>query len=176
MSLQHLNKLDQLNSQLNDLLDWMKNFPEERLNRAPDENSWSAMQTMHHLMLSEKHSLMYVQKKMSFQKEFKSTGPLTKLRSVAINTYLNSPFKYQAPAGISGENLPAESSFWETARAWKQQRQELKSFLATLPDEAWKQEIYKHPAIGRLSFEGMLSFFQAHFKRHKKQIRKAIEY
>ncbi len=176
MNTHTINQLKKLNTDLNDLLDQLKKYPEERLNRPPRENAWSALQTMHHLILAEKYSVQYVRKKMSFETKFKKVNAISNLRAFGMNTYLGSPFKFAAPEAISGENLPDKSSFWETAKNWKEQRQELEKFLEDLPTEMWDKEIYKHPAVGRLSFNGMLSFFHAHFKRHRKQIMKAVEY
>ncbi len=169
-------QLNILDKKLNDLLREVKVYSEDQLNRKPKEDAWSVIQTMHHLMMSENGSLKYVKKKLSFNPELKNAGAKATLREMGLNTYLNSPFKWKAPEGISGDNLPKHETFWKTAQKWKSQRLELREYLETFPDELLKKEIYKHPFVGRITIPGMLRFFDRHFNRHHKQIRKIIKH
>jgi hypothetical protein len=165
-------QLKKLDEKLTRLLHNLKVYSEDQLNRKPSENGWSIIQVMHHLMLAESGSIKYVRKKLSYNPELKNAGVKTALRELALNTYLNSPIKRKAPDAISGDNLPAHASFWKTAQEWKQQRLELREFLETMPPDLLKKEVYKHPFVGRLSIMGMLRFFENHFDRHNKQIKR----
>lgn len=176
MNVQIENQLKTLDHKLTALLEELKVYSEDQLNRKPADNGWSVLQVMHHLMRSESLANQYVQKKLSFQPELKKVGVQTVFRQAALNFYLGSPFKFKAPELISGENLPDQASFWETAKQWKSQRMELQSFLASLPPEMFNKAIYKHPFAGRLSLLGMLKFFDRHFNRHCKQIRKITKH
>ena len=165
-------QLKALDEKLNHLLKELKVYSEDQLNRKPDEKSWSVIQVMHHLMMSENGSLRYVKKKLSFNPELKNAGIKASFREFGLNAYLSSPFKWKAPEAISGNNLPDHAAFWTTAQQWKKQRQELRTYLETLPDELLKKEVYKHPFVGRITIQGMLRFFDRHFERHHRQIRK----
>jgi len=169
-------QLKALDKKLKTLLTEVKVYSEDQLNRQPKENSWSVIQVMHHLMMSENGSLKYVKKKLSFKPELKKAGVKAAFREFGLNTYLKSPFKWKAPEAISGDNLPANETFWKTAQDWKNQRIELREFLETLPEEMLKKEVYKHPFVGRISIPGMLRFFHQHFDRHNKQIQKIIKH
>ena len=165
-------QLKELDGKLIRLLTEIEVYSEDQLNRKPNENSWSVIQVMHHLMMSENYSLKYVKKKLSFNPELKNAGVKAACRELVLTTYLSSPFKANAPEAINGDNLPNHETFWKTAQQWKTQRIELREFLETLPDELLKKEIYKHPFTGRISISGMLRFFDGHFNRHNKQIQK----
>ena len=91
-----------------------------------------------------------------------------------MKSLIKIPFKVSAPAPVSGDNLPEESSFWETAKKWKQQREELREFLENLPVEYFDKELYKHPLAGKMSLYGLMDFNVAHFKRHRKQINRIL--
>ena len=168
-------KLAKLDANLTSLLKVLKDYSEETLNKKPGENKWSVMQVMHHLMMAEWYGQSYVQKKLSYYPELKNAGVVAVFRNFLMNTYLKFPLKVKAPAAVSGENLPEYSSFWETAKKWKNQRQELRSLMESIPPENFKKEIYKHPFAGRLTLMGLLDFYEGHFMRHRKQINKILK-
>ncbi len=166
-----LNKrLGELDDSLKALLEELKVFSDETLNDRPDEETWSVLQVMQHLKVSENLSMKYVQKKLSFKPKLKRAFLLSPMRLQLLKLYLNSPLKYKAPKVVDTPSFPPDSTFWEVAKQWSQQRQELAEFLQSLPPEMFKKAIYKHPIAGRLSLYGMLDFFQLHFNRHRKQI------
>ncbi|MEL6637939.1 MAG: DinB family protein [Bacteroidota bacterium] len=167
-------QLDALNADLRDLLKELKKYPESDLNRVPKPGAWTVLQVMHHLMLAERGSHQYVVKKLSFDPELKNKSLASRFRILLLDTYLRSPLKYKAPEAIGDKHLPAISSFWEVAKTWEGQREELAAYLAQLPTNYAHKEIYKHPFVGRLTLGQMLRFFQSHFNRHRKQIRRAL--
>ncbi|MEL6865534.1 MAG: DinB family protein [Bacteroidota bacterium] len=168
-------QLLQLDQSLTEMLEKLKDFSDDQLNRPPKKGGWSAIQVMHHLLLAERLSLAYVLKKLSFQPELKRAGLEAMMRSQLLNLYLGLPFKFEAPPHIGTPALPERASFWETAKSWKQERQKLQQFLKDLPSDLDNKALYKHPFAGRISLGNMLSFFQAHFYRHRKQIFRVLD-
>lgn len=164
--------LDQLDHDLRLLFKELQVYTDDQLNRSPAPDKWSVIQVMHHLMLSEQLSHRYVVKKLSFEPELKKAGIQAKGREWLVRSYLASPLKRKAPPMIARENLPAFASFWDTVKKWKTQRLELRDYLEDLDGNMMDKEIYKHPFAGRLSLPGMLRFFNAHFRRHRRQIEK----
>ncbi|MEO1515220.1 MAG: DinB family protein [Bacteroidota bacterium] len=175
MNEKHNNFLDQLDKDFAFLLEELKVYSDDQLNRKPSPEQWSVIQVMHHLMLSESLSLKYINKKLSFNPTLKKAGIKARMRLLLLKGYMASPFKAKAPGVISGEQLPEFATFWDTAKRWKQQRQELRQFLSELPKDILNKEVYKHPFAGRMSIDGMLGFFQAHFNRHHKQIQRVLK-
>lgn len=163
-----------LDAELSELLKVLKDYSERTLNKRPAEDKWSVLQIMHHLILVEGYSKAYVEKKMSYNPELRKAGIGGSWRKFLMNASIKFPFKINAPELVSGDNLPDESSFWETAKKWKQQREELRVFLENLPAEHFNKELYKHPLAGKMSLYGLMDFNVAHFKRHRKQINKIL--
>ena len=157
-------QLQKLDVELTELLKVLKDYSERALNKRPAENKWSVLQVMNHLILVEGYGKAYVEKKLSFNPELKKAGMAGSLRKFMMNASIKIPFKINAPAPVSGDNLPEESGFWETAKKWKQQREELRVFLENLPAEHFNKELYKHPLAGKMSLYGLMDFNVAHFK------------
>ena len=168
-------QLQHLDVELSELLKVLKDYSERTLNKRPAENKWSVLQVMNHLILVEGYGKAYVEKKLSFNPELKKAGLGGSWRKIVMNAAVKIPIKINAPAPVSGDNLPEESSFWETAKKWKQQREELRAFLESLPVEHFNKELYKHPLAGKMSLYGLMDFNVAHFKRHRKQINKILD-
>lgn len=167
-------KLDQLDKDLRLLLTDLDGYAEQKLNLKPNADAWSVFQVMHHLILSEQTSLRYIQKKLSFNPELKKAGIMAGMRHLFLKNYLKYPLKVKAPTLVS-DSIPEQSTFWEVAKSWKNERQALRTLLNTLPPEIYSKEIYKHPMTGKVTLAAMLDFFQAHFDRHKKQIHRTLE-
>jgi len=145
-------RLKKMDNDLTKLFEELKDYSEKSLNKKPSEGKWSVMQIMHHLILSEGGSIGYVKKKLSFNPTLEKAGAKAAWNRFVVVNYLKLPIKVKAPEGIGGTNLPEHSNFWETAKLWKQQREELKEYLSSLPEDHYEQ----------------------HFKRHRKQINKIL--
>ena len=171
-----LAQIQDLDHQLNQLVVDLKSYSHEDLNALPKEGGWSVIQIMHHVFLSEKYSLQYCQKKLSFSPTLKEAGVVSKLKSWLVQVYLNSPLKLKAPKAIGSSVLPKEGSLEEVLDLWQNERTLLQQFIDELADEYVSKEIYKHPFGGRLSLEGMFDFFGAHFNNHVRQIWRALKH
>lgn len=145
------------------------------LNMAALDGGWSAIQTVHHLILSEELSLQYVQKKLSFNPKLEKADFQTRLRAAALWFYLNLPIKFKAPAAVNEEKLPGFTTFAQTRERWLAIRRQWTAFLEQLPEDLLDKAVYKHPFAGRLSWSGTLRFFRYHFQRHRKQIRRTLD-
>lgn len=157
------------------LLHELSAFHDEVLNRPSAGGGWSAVQTIHHLILTEELSLGYIRKKLSFKTPVPKSGITTEVRSAALWFYLHLPLKFKAPKNVATENLPQFSTFADTRDRWLRIRAEWTGFLEQLPPILINKAVYRHPFVGRLSWPGMLHFFQDHFKRHRKQIWRALK-
>lgn len=169
-----LQKLATLDQALQTLLEQLQAYSHEALNTAPKAGAWTATQVLHHIRLSEFYSQKYCEKKLSFDPTLKPAGWLEGLRSKLVAGYLRLPLKVKAPKNLSGPALPDESELAAIEQEWIAQRKSLADFLSKLPDHYLDKAVYKHPMGGRLSFAGMLDFFEAHFRRHEQQIWRTI--
>jgi len=167
-------RLDALDVELDRLLKELAAHSAEALDCPPAPGKWSALQVMQHLMRSEELSMRYLQKKLSYQPDLQKAGPVTGLRSWLLRTYLQLPFKFKAPQAVDAANFESDLTLDELAGRWKATRAELRAFLDGLPDDLYDKAVYKHPFAGRLTLYGMVDFFDGHFRRHREQIRRAL--
>jgi hypothetical protein len=95
------------------------------------------------------------------------------LRSFLLNSSLRLPFPLQAPRRVA--EFPENLIWAELKIKWEQIRNGFGQILGELPDGYEKKLVYRHPAVGRLTFYQMLTFFRTHIHRHEKQIERLIE-
>lgn len=164
-----------LESRLIELFESLKDQPDHVLNKKPAEGKWSILQIMYHLILVEEASIAYCKKKLSFNPEIKKGGIMTKLRMFALSSYVVMPIKAKAPGMVNEDHMPEEMRFWEVVKKWKDIRKEAKDFLSSLPADMMKKEVYKHPVAGRLTLVQMINFWEGHFNRHRRQIKKIMD-
>lgn len=152
------------------LLDSLSSYSEEQLNKKPADGGWSPIQILHHLAMSEELSLAYTRKKMGFSSDFEENNLAARVRSLLLRISLHLPVRYAAPPAIDTDKLPAFATFAETRAKWEQARAAWTQFFEQMPDALANKLVYKHPRAGRVTWLQMLSFFNTHMERHRKQI------
>ncbi len=170
-----LRKNEQYDAQVRQLFEVLAPYSDEQLNRKPANGGWSAIQTLHHLILSEDLSLAYVRKKLSFNPVVNKVGLGTYWRSFLLSAYLGSPLKFKAPTVVGDTYLPAFASLADTRTRWEKVRQTWTQFLKDMPDNLLDKQVYKQPFAGRLGWLQTINFFQMHFFRHRKQALRAVK-
>ena len=171
---QLITQVQDLDTELNQLFQSLRPYSHEALNQSPKPGAWSTTQVLHHIMLSERYSQKYCEKKLSFEPQLGKAGWQDSLRSKLVAWYLQAPLKVKAPKNISGPALPNDSKLADIEEEWLKQREGLHNFFQTVPELYLDKTVYKHPFGGRLSFQGMLTFFRAHFQRHERQIWRTV--
>lgn len=172
---QQLNRLDQ---SLEQLIALLSTYSSEQLNRKPAPEAWSAMQVVNHLLMAETGSAYYLRKKLSDPDNLSNlskAGLGTAFRNNLLKLSLWVPYvKFKAPPMVSTDKLPLVSERDVVFEQWKTARKDLRAYLATLPEAIFAQEAYRHPRAGRITIGHMLEFFEAHFNRHLKQIKRTL--
>ncbi|MEZ4892110.1 MAG: DinB family protein [Saprospiraceae bacterium] len=156
------------------LLQQLNKLPQDVLNRSPKQSGWSPLQTAWHLLLVEEISFQYIQKKMHYGGDFFKPGLSTRLKNIMLHISLNLPIKFKAPSRVSGENLPQEGNFDELKERWEKIQSDWIDFFEKVPEELLDKAVYKHPRISKIGWLDMIAFFKAHFKRHLRQINRAL--
>lgn len=167
--------LDRIDHKLDQLISDLEQRPAEELGKEPHPGAWSPLQVLYHLMLSEKLSLGYIQKKLSYDPELPKIDWKARMRSRVLDTYLRGPLKRKAPDQVNETNFPDDLSLAQIAGEWRTFRQGMRSYFEGLEPELFSRQVYKHPFAGRMSLSAMLSFFDSHFDRHHKQIQRALK-
>ncbi len=163
-----------IESDLESLIAELSVYPEELLSKKPSPNAWSVLEVLQHLMIAEKGSMAYVKKKTSYPDSLKNAGLADHYRKLRLHLFLHLPIKVKAPAVVGENQFDPNATFAGVVADWRAVRFEMKQFLDSVPDD-WAQKLtYRHAFAGRMTFSGMLMFFNGHFHRHYKQIRRTI--
>lgn len=153
------------------LLDYLRQLPQELYLSQSDRSSWSIGQAANHLYLSEKLSFGYLKKKLSYP----DTVPPYHVKSrwnMIIYKLIFRFVKAKAPKGINmweGQNIMHPE---ELDSKWSELRHEMYSFLKEEYPAFKTHLVYNHPFAGRLTFRQTLYFFCDHIDHHMKQIRR----
>lgn len=169
-------QLDRLDQATENLLAELAGYSEAELNNQPRPGSWSAVQVLHHLILTETLALKYLRKKLSFEPKLEPAGWKEKAREWFLALYFRTGLKRRAPANISGDQLPQEATLAATSAEWRALRQEYRAYLSSLGPTLFEKSVFNHPIVGRLSLSGMLYFHYLHFRHHRKQVRAAVPF
>ena len=164
------NKLEQARSRLSSQLE---NIDNEKLNAFPAGDKWSIAQICHHLILSERLSLIYIKKKLHYKTNIKNTNFVSALRLLLLKTAFTSPFSFKAPTNVA--NPPEHSSLAEISEDWEKVRMDMKKIIEELPNEFLTGNIFKHPLAGKMNLNHAIEFFIFHFNHHRKQIERLLE-
>ncbi len=145
------------------------------LNQRPAPEKWSVMQTVVHVMQSEKLTAAYLAKKLQHKRNFPKAGLGSRIRNILLQLSLRSSLKFKAPKAVSGSNLPEQARLVKVAEEWSGIRQEMEGLLRDIPPELLDKAIYRHPIVGLLSLPDMLKFLEGHFRRHRAQMYRTLE-
>lgn len=172
----HLQRLvDQLESQRTAVVDDIKGFTPEKLNRTPAPGEWSIAEVLSHIITAERMSLMYMQKKVQGISATKDSGLMEEVKMVILKISQRLPgLKFKAPRRVI-ENTAQYTDLNTLIAAWAQVRQELWLLLDQIPDSLHRRLVYKHPVAGYLNVKQALQFFYEHIYHHTPQLKKLIK-
>lgn len=162
-------KINQLEQKRFELMSELEVLNDERLNYKPLENKWSIIQIMHHLIKSEKLSVIYITRKITNKSTIDKSSLISKLNAFALKWSLILPLKLKAPHNVS--DVPNFDTFQNTKSKWDKIRNSFASIVESMSDDLLNKDIFKHPVAGEMNIEGTIDFFDAHFKHHQKQIK-----
>lgn len=158
------------------LLKEIISLPEEIYFHQPLNGGWSVAQAVNHIFLSEKLSLAYLQKKISYPENI----PLINLKSRGaiffLKMVLRSPYKAKAPVTLNMQGPQNILSQEELVKEWGLLRMDIITFIEIHEPAFGKHLVYRHPYAGRLTMLQMLIFLNEHFASHMRQIKKIIKY
>ncbi|HAD14855.1 MAG TPA: hypothetical protein DCF33_20700 [Saprospirales bacterium] len=157
-----------------DLLKELSGCSDLHLNRKPSDQGWSAIQTIHHLILVEENAMAYLRKKLSFDPELKPPGWLAGLKMLLLKTTLALPIKFKAPKSAGSDKIPETDTLESVKSRWMKTRSDWTFFFESMPENLLNKAVYRHPIIGLISWLQTISFLSTHFNRHKRQIKRAI--
>ncbi len=168
-------QLERLDQKKQALMDIIRSLPPEMYLLNPDPGTWSVGQVANHLYLSERLSLAYLNKKMSYI----DTIPPFSIKSwwalYSVNFILWSPFKIKAPPSINMWKDIEILSPDDLDTKWNMLRKDLAVFITQHQPAFHSHLVFNHPISGRMTMTQMLIFFNHHFAHHLRQIHRVIK-
>ncbi len=165
---------ERLERQRTELIDALRAADPAALVRQPAPGRWSALQNIEHLILAERGSLRYLLYK---RQQGEAPAPLDASAPWRLGLLLISlwqpTLRFAAPAPVS--QPPNDRPMAAVAADWAELRAELRQFLEQAPYDWHRAAAYRHPRAGRMTFVGMLRFFEAHVARHRRQLLSALQ-
>lgn len=158
------NQIEQLKQNLLDSLD---QFNESQLGYRISQDSWSRLQVAQHLVIVEKVTLAYMQKKILSFPTAKKVGQFAGIRSAFLTLTQRMPFKYKIPT----KRVASEGDviYSDLKDEWQTIRQHLQTFLGQFSAENIHYPILRNPLVGLLNISQTLRFIEEHFKHHLRQ-------
>ncbi len=172
-SLQNL--FDEIEIQRKKMLDSVKTFSQEELNKVLHPGNWSAAQILSHLITAEQLSLRYMQKKIQGIKEAPDSGLWEEVKINLLKISQRLPgLKFKAPQNVM-EHMAQYQELTTITTEWEKVRGELKSLFEKIPDDQINRKIYRHVLAGYLNAKHSLIFFREHLTHHTPQIKKLLK-
>lgn len=166
------NKFERLEDSREALIRTLDSVDESVLNKSPRPGKWSVNQIIYHLKKSEHASYNYVTKKLQSD-DLTRNGYKSKVASFILKIAFILPLKYKAPKVL--RNVPENLDFPDLSNTWKKNRVALGELISALPEKTGHRNIYRHPYAGRFNLYQMLTFFQDHFDRHRRQVLRILK-
>ncbi|HZV69950.1 MAG TPA: DinB family protein [Saprospiraceae bacterium] len=170
-----MTQLQRMDHQKKELMSLIRSISTESYLRQPDPYTWSAAQIATHLYLSEKLSLAYLRKKLSYPDSLLPYNVKSWWSLHLVNFVLWSPIKVKAPAPI---NMWKESEILfpdDLDVKWNAVREEMTALIAESMPQFKSHLVYNHPLSGRMTMRQMLIFFNHHIAHHIRQIHRGLK-
>jgi hypothetical protein len=147
----------------------------ERQQQNPDPHSWSVMQIVHHLYLSERNSLAYLRKKLSYPDLVPHYNPKSWGGILLIKLVFFLHIRVKAPVSIDSWKVMEVLPTHELKDKWDDLRHELISFVEVNQPAFGKHLAFRHPYAGRLTMYQMFIFMNDHLRHHQQQIWRTLQ-
>lgn len=163
------NDFNEIETSRTQLFKDLENLTEDQLNFKPSPSEWSILEVMHHLMMAEGGSVLYLQKKLTNGLEgIPEVDAEADERFSQLTDYMQGDNRTQAPPVVSPTF--ERSTLTATREGWDKIRQDTATQLERFGETDLNKATYKHFVAGRMTVGQMLGFFRLHFNRHLNQI------
>jgi uncharacterized damage-inducible protein DinB len=155
------------------LLDSLKQYPDNLLNKQPAPGKWSVAQVLDHIIAGEEGSLSYIKKKTQDIARAQPAGLRGRWRMLMLKVVFSSPVTFKAPPVLE----PSQDfmTLQQLDERWTKVRAGIYAIISKLSDKDLEKELWKHIIAGKMNIYQMLSFLDIHYKRHKKQTQRTLK-
>jgi len=165
-------QFDKMEAKKKDIMDLLGSLTPEQTNQQPDPHTWSIRQVANHLYLSERNSLAYPRKKLSYPDLVPRYSPKSWAGIGMIKLVYLFHFKIKAPESINMWKAGMTMPYEELKLKWDELRRELISFIEQHEPAFGSHLAFNHPFAGRMTMHQMLIFMNDHIRHHQGQIKR----
>lgn len=168
-----LQVFETMEAERTDLLQQLEAYPQDVLEKKPDAESWSVTEVVYHLKVAEEGALKYMRKKLEVgghQKAKASAG----LKQQFLNFMVSLPIKFKAPK-VAQLPKDANVSYQQAVNEWTEVRNALKAQYDSVNENVIGNELFKHPAMGKMNLVQSVRFMRQHMNRHIGQIHRTLK-
>jgi len=167
-------QFNQMELKKQELLVLLQSLPAGQYHTQPDQRTWSVGQVAQHLYMSERNSLAYLKKKLSYPDTVPRFHPKSWGGIGLIKLVFAIGYKIKAPESIDMSKMESIMDLEELKTKWGELRLELISFLERNEPTFGRHMAFRHPFAGRMTMHQMLIFINDHFRHHQQQIKRIL--
>lgn len=160
-------RLDQLQSQKDDVLSELESWSFESIIHRPSFQEWSAIEVLDHLVRTEVEILAAARKGLLKPHPI---GVIDALRTRILHAIFRSDRRVKVPSTatqvLPGSNLELPA----IVRRWNDCRRELSDLLKSVPEAELNKGMFRHPVAGWMGMPEILEFFSVHIIHHRYQL------
>jgi uncharacterized damage-inducible protein DinB len=168
-----LQAFDRMENERQALLKQLEAHSKDMLEKKPDSDSWSVTEVIYHLKIAEEGALKYMHKKLEVGGHSKAKASAG-FKQRLLNFMVSLPIKFKAPK-VAQLPKNAEVSYKQAVQEWNAIRDALKGQYQSVDESVIGNELFKHPAMGKMNLVQSVRFMRQHMQRHIGQIEKTLK-
>ncbi len=168
-------QFDRIDQRTRIIFDMLHSVTPEQYHQHPHPGQWTLLQIANHLYLSERSSLLYLRKKMSYPDTLPAFSISSWKTYYLVKLILITPKKVKAPPPI---DMWTQTKIWEPDALeikWNELHNEFSAYIEEQYPKFGRHLVFNHPFAGRMTMRQMLMFFCDHMDHHIRQMRRVSE-
>ena len=163
-------KLEIYDQQRNALLNDLERLDEEEVRRKSGPNTWSLLEIVQHLVLSEREVLQNLPEPKIL------TTRKQDFRHLVSYALVFAVLRWNIPAPVPSDSMVPDgnTSLSELHYQWDENLTWLRDYLNTLRLEDVGRAVFRHPIAGPMTIGQTINLATLHFDAHFRQIQKVI--
>ncbi len=170
----YLRQFKWLEAQREEINAMIRALPPEVYHQSPRAGKWSMGQIANHLYWSEKRSLDYLRKKLSYPDTVPGYHQKSWLGLLLTRVVFLTGYKIKAPEGIDMWKITEVMSPETLIEKWDLLRKEMFRFVRDQEPSFGRHLAFRHPFAGRMTMYQMLLFFGYHCRHHMRQMKRIL--
>ncbi len=165
-------RFERLEKTRTDFLERVQSLRPEQRAFSPNDRSWSLLQVIEHLIISEEQTTHIVEKQLANPKLPDRGRWHAPIRMATMKLVMRLPLKFKIP---TDRVAPSQSpDFTQLKARWDAVRQQMQRILVSVQKPQRHLPVFRHPFFGHMDVEQVLLFLQEHFDHHMQQVRRIV--